>query len=156
MNKLFLDRNKSAPFVVKKKVLDACFSATLLYGCEGWLGVKPSPELNAFYMKSIKLLLGVRQSTSNKICLVESGYPSLEACIRTRQKAFFEKMIAERSNMNDDPLMFAIDLTHRGNARMSNYINGLAQNTDILKNDICRLRVSIYADSEGLPSKTMW
>ena len=47
INKLmiFLESNKNAPFSVKKTVVDACFNASFLYGCEGWLGVKPSPNL---------------------------------------------------------------------------------------------------------------
>ena len=38
----FLDINQSAPFLVKKCVVDACFASSLLYGCEFWLGIKPS------------------------------------------------------------------------------------------------------------------
>ena len=47
VNKLmiFLEANKDAPFKVKKTVVDACFNASLLYGSEGWLGVKPSPTM---------------------------------------------------------------------------------------------------------------
>ena len=149
MNKLiiFLDRNASAPFVVKKKVLDACFNTSLLYGCEGWLGVKPSAEIQAFYMKAIKLLLGVRQSTHNDICLAESGYNSLEAVIRARQKVFFEKMMAERAGMTDDPLMFAIALTHESNKTMSKYLRELETAGDILAEDRQQRYQALTADT---------
>ena len=62
MNKLgrFLDKNKNAPFSVKKKFVDACFNHSLLYGCESWLEEKVSTELESFYMKGIKCLLNVR------------------------------------------------------------------------------------------------
>ena len=74
---IFLEANKDAPFKVKKTVVDACFNASLLYGPEGWLGMKPSPTLNTMYMKAIKMLLVVRQSTPKDTCLIEAGYPSL-------------------------------------------------------------------------------
>ena len=58
MNKLtiFLQQNKNAPYEVKKVVVDACFNSSLLYGCESWLGVKPTGTLNAMYMKAVKIL----------------------------------------------------------------------------------------------------
>ena len=115
MNKLtiFLQRNKNAPYAVKKVVVDACFNSSLLYSCESWLGAKPSGTLNSMYMKAVKMLLGVRQSTPNDTCLIEAGYPTLEAVVRQRQKKFLENMIADRSNMDDDPLMFALKITEK-------------------------------------------
>ena len=142
INKLsiFLESNKNAPFLVKKTVVDACFNASLLYGSEGWLGVKPSPTLNSMYMKAIKMLLGVRQSTPNDTCLIEAGYPSLEAAIRHRQHKFLQQMKDERKDMNDDPLMFALELTRRDNASMHRYLSGILNEVgDIIENDI-RLR----------------
>ena len=107
INKLviFLETNKNAPFKVKKTVVEACFNASFLYGCEAWLGVKPSPKMKSMYMKAIKMLLGVRQSTPNETCLIEAGYPSLDAFIRQRQRCFFERMMVERKDMTDDPLI---------------------------------------------------
>ena len=137
LNKLvrFLDRNENAPFPVKKRVVDACFSSSLLYGCESWLGVKPCNRINSLYMKAIKLLLGVRQQTT-KVCLFESGYPSLEALVLSRQQSYIQKKVIERERMTDDPLMFALDMTHRENPAMSRYIKALLNETgDILEND---------------------
>ena len=87
-NKLvrFLDKNENPPFLVKKKVVDACFYTSLLYGCESWLEEKVSPDLEKLYMKGLKCLLGVRAQTANDIVLIESGYPSLRALIKSRQK----------------------------------------------------------------------
>ena len=141
VNKLmiFLEANKDAPFKVKKTVVDACFNASLLYGSEGWLGVKPSQTLNTMYMKAIKMLLGVRQSTPNDTCLIEAGYPSLEAAIRQRQRKFISRMKKERENMYDDPLMFALDITERDNPTMQRYLSGvLCEDGDIVQNDISR------------------
>ena len=139
INKLmiFLETNKNAPFVVKKTVVDACFNASFLYGCEEWLGVKPIAALNTMYMKAIRMLLGVRQSTPNDICLIEAGYPSLEAAIRQRQRKFFQQMLDERKGMTDDPLMFALELTQSENKAMYRYISGVLNEAgDIIENDI--------------------
>ena len=147
INKLviFMETNKNAPFFVKKTVVDACFNAALLYGCEGWLGAKPSPTLNSMYMKAIKMLLGVRQSTPNDTCLIEAGYPSLEAAVRHRQQNFFQQMMHERKDLNDDPLMFALDLTERENVHMHRYLTGVLEEGDIVDNDIRRRKDKIMS-----------
>ena len=139
MNKLvrFLDKNQNAPFLVKKTVLDACFETSLLYGCESWLEEKISPDLENLYMKGIKCLLGVRSQTTNDVVLLESGYPSLRATIKSRQKSFLAKMIRERANMQDDPLMHVIRLTRSKNAKMSSYIESLFSTDDFVKADKC-------------------
>ena len=150
----FLETNKNAPFVVKKTVVDACFNASLLYGCEGWLGVKPSPTLNSMYMKAIKMMLGVRQSTPNDTCLIEAGYPSLEAAVRQRQRKFLKQMTDERKDLNDDPLMFTLDLTERENVSMHRYLSGvLGEEGDIVENDI-RLRKERIQSSQRTRATT--
>ena len=148
LNKLtiFLQANKNAPYSVKKTVVDACFNASLLYGCEAWLGVKPNPTLKSMYMKAIKMLLGVRQSSPNDACLIESGYPSLEAAVRQRQQKFFKQMKESRRGMTDDPLMFALELTEQGNPVMSRYIDSvMMEEGDILKNDLVKRKESMLS-----------
>ena len=139
MNKLvrFLDKNKNAPFSVKKKVVDACFNQSLLYGCESWLEEKVSSELETLYMKGIKCLLGVRSQTTNDVVLLEAGYPSLRALVKSKQKSFFEKVMKERENMLDDPLMHVIRLTWSKNAKMSGYLRSLSNCEDFVKADRC-------------------
>ena len=78
---------------MKKAVVDACFNASLLNGCEASLGIKPDYSIKSMYIKAIKLLLGVRHSTPNETCLIEAGYPALEVVVRARQKKFFENKI---------------------------------------------------------------
>ena len=146
MNKLirFLDKNKNAPYVVKKKVVDACFNASILYGCESWLGEKPCRDINNMYMKGIKLLLGVRTPTNNDICLIEAGYPSLEAVIRSRQKKFLETKINERAAIPGDPLMYALSLTHEENPSTSRYITELLSHQgNLLQTDINQRKTRI-------------
>ena len=139
INKLvrFLDKNKNAPYSVKKRVLDACVFSSLLYGCEAWLTEKSFTKINVMYMKAIKMMLGVRSSTTNDVCLLEAGYPSLDALIKSRQKTFFEKMILERENMEDDPLMHSIRITRNENPVLSRYIDSLLNHEgDIIETDL--------------------
>ena len=136
-NKLvrFLDKNRNAPFDVKKLVVDACFSSSLLYGCEAWLEEKVPVEVERMYMKSIKCLLGVRPQTASEVVLMESGYPSLKATIRSRQQKFFVSKIRERSDMTDDPLMHAIRTTQAKNPSMKNFIDSLVNGEDFIAAD---------------------
>ena len=148
MNKLvrFLDKNQNAPYDVKKKVVDACFNSSLLYGCESWLEEKILPDLEHLYMKGIKSLLGVRSQITADVVLLESGYPSLRALIKSKQKAFFQTMINERRDMVDDPFMHAVRLTQDKNRKMSAYLEGLQNCDDFILKDrnerIARVRTS--------------
>ena len=152
MNKLirFLDKNKNAPYEVKKNVVDACFTSSILYGCEAWLGVKPCKAISTMYMKSIKMLLGVRNQTTNDVCLIESGYPSLEALVQSRQKIFLQKKICERVDMEDDPLIFALHLTRSDNPVMTKYIDTLLnEQGDIIEMDITRRKERIKSSERS-------
>ena len=53
-------------------------------------------------------MLGVRKSTSNLVCYAEAGYPSLQDLVKFKQHKFFHRMWDERSEIQDDPLAFAI------------------------------------------------
>ena len=127
MNKLtiFLQKNKNAPYTVKKVVVDACFTTSLLYECESWPGVKLNGTLKAMYMKAAKMLLGIRQSATNDVCLVEAGFPSLEALVGHRQKKILEKMLEDRKELNNDLLMFSLKITAQDNPYTNKYIKEL-------------------------------
>ena len=49
-------------------------------------------------------MLGVRLTTCNDLCYVESGYVLLKAIVRSKQRKFFVKMYNDRFNLIDDPL----------------------------------------------------
>ena len=68
---------------------------SLLYGCEAWFDGSAISDINKMYMKSIKMLLGVRATTTSEVCLLESGYPSLKALVRSRQNIFISRIYAE-------------------------------------------------------------
>ena len=105
--------------------------------------------MNVMYLKAIKMLLGVRQSTPNDLCLIESGYPSLEATIRQRQRKFFERMKEERCEMLDDPLMFALKLTERDNKELNNYISRiLTEEGYIVENDLSKRKEKVLSSEQ--------
>ena len=101
--------------------------SAILYGCESWLNgdLKPVEKLYKWCMKQ---LLGVRKSTSNDACLVELGIPPLAALIKSKQRKFFSKMVHERNDLDDDPLMYAINLVLTYNDKLSRLINDLTTN----------------------------
>ena len=117
------------PFVVKRKVFEAAFNSAILYGAECWLNTNLKP-MESIYISAVKALLGVRQSTPNKICLVEAGMPPLKVLVLQKQNIFLNKMIRERSDMEDDPLMFALNLTEKQNRKMNKYINIVKNRTN--------------------------
>ena len=119
----FVKKNNDVPFVVKRRVFDAALMSSLLYGCESWVGADIKPVIK-LYNWALKQLLGVRKTTPNDVCYAEAGYPSLPDLIRFKQHKFYSNMLAERSNMIDDPLVFAIDIARRRNTVMSRTIGG--------------------------------
>ena len=124
LNKLliFLAKNCDMPVVVKRKVFEAAFNSAILYGAECWLNADLKP-MESIYISAIKVLLGVRQSTPNKICLVEAGMLLLKVLVLQKQNIFLNKMLRERSELEDDPLMFALNLTENYNPKMKKCIN---------------------------------
>ena len=128
LNKLliFLAKNRDMPFVVKRKVFEAAFSSAILYGAECWLNCDLKP-MESIYISAVKALLGVRQSTPNKICLIEAGMLPLKVLVLQKQSIFINKMVRERSEMDDDPLIFALNLTEKLNPKMRKCINNLKE-----------------------------
>ena len=131
----FLDKNFELPFIMKKRIFDACLMSGLLYGCESWLNgdIKPVCKL---YNWALKQMLGVRHSTCNDMCYVESGYSSLKAIIQSKQRKFFVNMYNERCVLNDDPLGFVLKLVLNSRYRTKNYLTDLINNSNV--NDINR------------------
>ena len=123
----FINKNNDIPFSIKKKVFDAAMMSAMLYGCESWMNgdLKPIEKL---YRWCIKQLLGVRKTTTNDMCLVELGMPPLRALIKAKQRKFFKKIWRERGEMNDDPLIYAMQVVCRYNDSISRYIIDMTTN----------------------------
>ena len=126
---MFLCTNKDVPFVAKWKVVTAAFNAAILYGCEGWLDCSCN-VMNSLYVGGLKMLLGVRSTTTNDLCLLELGMPPLQALVKDKQQSFFNWILDERHDMNDDPFMFVWRLTQVSNRKMFNYIENVLSDTD--------------------------
>ena len=123
----FLQKNNDVPFIVKKRVFDAVILSSILYGCESWLDADLKPIVK-LYNWSLKQMLGVRGSTCNDLCYIESGCPPLQALVKSKQRNFFAKMYAERSGMDDDPLGFALRVALNTRYNTKSYVSDLINN----------------------------
>ena len=84
----FIRSNKLAPINVKLKVLQACVKSCLLHNYESFGPYIPQ-KLEKVYYTMLKSCLNVRNSTPNKLVLLESGMPSIQSMILARQLNFF-------------------------------------------------------------------
>ena len=123
----FINKNYDLPFVIKKRVFDACLLSAILYGCESWLNgdLKPVCKL---YNWALKQMLGVRLTSCNDVCYIESGYGSLKSIVKRKQREFFVKMHNERLNIDDDPLGFVLKLVLNSRNRTKTYLHNLINN----------------------------
>ena len=130
LNKLliFLAVNYDAPFTVKKRVVDAAFMSSILYGCESWLNISLKP-VEKVYLSAIKSLLGVRTTATNQLCLLEGGFKPLVGLVKDRQKKFFDKM-ASRTPHHRDPFSHAMEIVNSLNKPMSNYITSIKEGSN--------------------------
>ena len=140
----FVQKNAEFPFCVKKKVLDAALLSSVLYSCESWIGsdseLKPVQQS---YISAIKALLGVRVTAPNDICLVELGCPTATALIKDAQKRFFCKMLRERKDLKDDPLMFVWKLCKEAKTRQFQRVSALMETEDHKSVDIGEIKARI-------------
>ena len=97
----FLNRNPDLPFKIKKRVAEACLMSYLLYGTETLL-CETYGNLERAYMRIVKSLLSIRESTCNDVCLVESGMMSLKSQIKLRRDTFIK--IQFQALHENDPL----------------------------------------------------
>ena len=103
----FLQKNTNMPFTLKLKVFHAALMSSMLYGCESWL-CDNLKSVNQHYMNTIKLLLGVRVSTPNEICLLEIGLPDLRSIILKKRCSFMKAFI--ENSAGNEPLALALTL----------------------------------------------
>ena len=152
LNKLliFFATNYDAPFRVKKRVLEAAFLSSILYGCESWLKVCLKP-VNVMYMKAVRALLGVRATTPTNVCLVEGGFKPLESLVKTRQQKFFKKMITAREEMSDDPLMHAISIVKEHNRPVWSYMETILNGEKFVEEELHNIKQAIH---DAPPSAT--
>ena len=144
----FLNRNPDLPFVMKKRLAEACVMSTLLCGCKTWFCTTYG-NLERLYMRIIKALLSVRDTTCTELCLFESGMPSLKARINVKRKTFLNqkfKMLAD-----DDPLKIAFNLVKENKTNsyqiikeaitLQNETNDIIERANLLRNNATPKRV---------------
>ena len=96
--------------------------SSLLYGCESWIGADLKPMIK-LYNWCLKKLLGVRKSTCNDVCYVESGYLPLPDIVKNKQHKFVHIMCQERAQLVDDPLMYVLNLIVNTNTVTGRTVN---------------------------------
>lgn len=121
LNKLSicLQKNCSMPFPLKKQLLEACFMAAMLYGSESWLTNNLS-KVEKYYHAAIKMVLGVRVTTPNVLCLLEIGLPDLASYILERRAAFMGRI--SRSLSRDEPFWKVYELCIRESTPGSRFL----------------------------------
>ena len=144
LNKLliFFATNYDAPFLVKKRVLEAVFMSCILYGCESWLNISLKP-VETMYLKAVKALLGVRITTPNNLCLIEAGFKPLSRIVKSCQKKFFRKMVTSQSGIFDDPFMHSMKVTQELDKSMWKYIDSTMKRGDFVSKEMARLKDAI-------------
>ena len=75
------------PYYYKSLVMDAAAVSSIFYGCETWLTGNPKHAIK-IYNQLVKCLLGVRQTTSANLCLVESGETPSKRAYSKKVKIF--------------------------------------------------------------------
>ena len=85
----------------------------------------------------------MRGTIPSNLCLMESGLKPLESLVKKRQKKFFEKMITERSEMSDDPLMHAINIVKEHNKPVKTYIESVLNGENFVDSEINAMKEAI-------------
>jgi hypothetical protein len=135
----FMNRNTNMPFYLKKKVLDAAIVSAILYSCETWL-TNNVQAIAKHYMSAVKLQLGVRNTTTNILCLIEIGYPELDSLIMKRRLSFITQF---KTNSSDDvPLAIVLKMCQQANTRAYRFLENTRNYIgDPVLNNISELKI---------------
>jgi len=138
VNKLsiFLQRNRSMPFHLKKRVLEACVLSAMLYGSESWFTEKQCP-VEKLYFSAIKMTLGVRKTTPNVICLIEIGLPDIQTLIREKRASLMSS--ATRHSTQDDPILVALRICTDANTQGARLLNASTHHESLLRAEAMRV-----------------
>ena len=153
LNKLFifLAANYDAPFFVKRRVMEAAFMSSILYGCESWLNISLKPA-ETMYNEAVKALLGVRPSAANNLCIIECGLKPLAGLVKDRQKKFFEKM-SSRPPHHEDPFQLALEMVNAMHKPMKMYIDSIGNGGDFAAQELQKIK-DIVTHASGTKFKT--
>jgi hypothetical protein len=148
---VFIAKNSNMPFPLKKKVAEAAVMSSILYSSESWLTNNVS-MIRKTYMMILKTLLGVRITTPNKLCLIESGFLDIESLIKLKRGKFARDI--EGNADPNDPIMKVLKLCAQKNTRgYKIYMRDNQQYEELNKNCTADLKNQCYEDA-GRHSKT--
>ena len=119
----FISKNSDLPSLIKKMVIEAVLFSLILCGHESWIGSSASVA-QVVYHNVIKILLGVRITTSNDLCLMELNYPSLSARVKASQQKFLGNLLKDRHSMADDPFIAIWEICSNACTREAKYFPG--------------------------------
>ena len=88
----FLYKNNDCPFIVKKTVWESAFKAAIFYGCETWL-TKDLQLIEKPYLKTVKQLLNVRQTTCSDTLLIDLGISNAKSMVKDKQCKFLKTLL---------------------------------------------------------------
>ena len=142
----FLNRNPDLPFPIKKQIAESCVFSSFLYGSETWF-TENFGKAETLYMKIIKALLDVRNTTCNDTCLFEAAMSSLKAVIKQKMKKYLQVKIPTLEN--EDPLYKAIELNRSSNTKSLRVINRLLNDTNNVINEDRQIRAEMLKQSSS-------
>ena len=87
----FINNHKTTTLKIKLRVLQACFTSSIISNCETW-GPHIPQKIYTLYNQGIKMALGIRNSTPTAIIYMESKQPYIKAIILKRQLTFWRKL----------------------------------------------------------------
>ena len=116
----FLAKHPDAPFSIKRTVWFSAVTSAVLYSCETWL-TRDLSCVNPQYRRTVKELLGVRQSTPTNLLISESGIPDAKAFIFYRQISFLSKLRAS-PGYQGSPVQKAIDMAVAAQSPMGRHM----------------------------------
>ena len=142
---IFCHTNTEMPYYYKSLVMDAAVVASVFYGCETWLIRNPAYAIG-MYNNMIKCLLGVRENTSIKLCLLESGKQPAKYLINKRLKSFLEKKMQDRDM--EEPFQIVYEMCKSANSKGFKYLQMVINdnnNVDSLEKIALTVRNSLNA-----------
>ena len=117
----FLDKNQTAPFMVKQRVLQGAVNSALLYGCESWF-TGQIKCIETAVLGCLKDMLGVRDQTPTDLVYVECGANPIAAEIKMRQIKFVKKIL-NRMDIDSSPLGHALSTAIQLRTPMGQYVS---------------------------------
>ena len=123
----FLRKNFLAPLSIKLKVLDACVSSTLIYGCESW-GTSSINSIEVAYRQGLKRALSIRESCNTEIVYAEAGRFPLSIRISKQQLKFWIDLQSYLTDNPEHPLASLINLGQELNLPYLRHYQKLEEN----------------------------